>query len=173
MAEYSNLRTIQIPVYGDCLPTTTSYHMRGNADNHDEASVKVAVEVAAHEDDNFLAIGFKDCISRNMTYPCSLIFISPAQTWHHQKYRSFHEETMSAIMGVKVKSLSPRMGNVICDLRRLILSRNMRFENIQHIMWTNCASLLVCPVAHGLAGDRQTISLLRTKNRTKTIGPNG
>ena len=54
-----------------------------------------------------------------------------------------------------MKSFSPRMGNVIRDFRRLILSRNMRFENIQHIMWTNCASLLVCPVAHVLAGDRQ------------------
>ena len=78
-----------------------------------------------------------------------------------------------SIMGAKVKSGYPRMGNVIRDFRRLILSRHMRFENIQHIMWTNCASLLVCPVAHGLAGDRQTSSFLRTKNRTKTTGPNG
>ena len=62
MAEYSNLRAIQIPVCGDCFPTTTSYHMRGIADNHVEASVRVAVEDVAREDDNFLAIGFKDCI---------------------------------------------------------------------------------------------------------------
>ena len=70
--------------------------------------------------------------------PCSLILISPAQTWHPQKYRLFHEETMSvvkpgeymgiwqihviwSIMGARVKSVYPRMGNVTRDLHRLIL----------------------------------------------------
>ena len=77
MAEYSNLRAIQIPVYGDCLPTTKSYHMRGNEDNHVEASVRVAVEVAAHEYDNFLARGFKYCISRNTTYAMLSDFYQP------------------------------------------------------------------------------------------------
>ena len=77
MAEYSNLRAIQIPVYGDCLPTTTSYYMHRNADNHVEASVIIAVEVAAHEDDNFLAKGINDCISRSTTYAMFSDFYQP------------------------------------------------------------------------------------------------
>ena len=68
---------IQIPVYGDCLPTTTSYYMRANADHHVEASVGVSVVVAAHEDDNFLAKGFNDCISRSTPYATLSDFYQP------------------------------------------------------------------------------------------------
>ena len=72
MAEYSDLRPMQISAYGDCLPTMTSYYMHGNADHHVEARLRIAVELAVHEDlyldDNFLAKGISNCTSRSTTY---------------------------------------------------------------------------------------------------------
>ena len=39
-----------------------------------------------------------------------------------------------------MKLVYPGMGNVTRDLHRLVVPRNMRFENIQHITWTSVSS---------------------------------
>ena len=71
MIEYSDLRPMQIPAYGDCLPSTTSCYRHRNADHHVEARVRITMELGVHEDlyldDNFLAKGISDCTSRSTT----------------------------------------------------------------------------------------------------------
>ena len=92
------MRAIQFPVYGDCLPTTTSNYMRGHADHHVEASVRIVVEVAAQQDDNFLAKGVNDCISRSTTYAMFSDLYQPVTNLASSEiYRLFHEETMNVV----------------------------------------------------------------------------
>ena len=89
MVEYSDLRPMQKPAYGDCLPTTTSYCMHGNADHQVEARARIA-ELAVHEDlyldDNSLQKASATALQGVRHMPCSLICISPAQTHLPQRY---------------------------------------------------------------------------------------
>ena len=97
MVEYSDLRPMQIPAYGDCLPITTSYYMHGNADHHVEARVRIAAVLAVHED-NFLAKGISDCTSRSTTYATFSDLYQPGTNLSSTEIRRlFQEETMCVV----------------------------------------------------------------------------
>ena len=156
MVKYSGLRPMQIPAYSDYLPTTTSYYMHGNADHHVEARVRIAAELAVHEDlyldDNFLAKGISDSTSRSTKYATFSDLYQPSTNLSSTEiHRWFQEETISvvkpgeymgiwqihaisSVLGARVKSVYPGMGNVTHDHNHLVVPRSMRFENILHTM---------------------------------------
>ena len=79
-----------------------SYYIRGNADHHVEARVRIAVELAVHEDlyldNNFLAKGISDCTSSSTTYAMFSDFYQPGTNLPSTEIRRlFQEETMSVV----------------------------------------------------------------------------
>ena len=136
--------------------------MHGNADHHVEARVRIAAELAVHEDlyldDNFLAKGIRDCTPRSTTYArFSDLYQHGINLSSTEIRRLFQEETMcvvkpgehmgiwqihaiSSTLGARVKSVYPGTGNVTRDLHRLVVPRHMRVENILQITWTSVSS---------------------------------
>ena len=102
MVEYSDMRPMQIPAYGDRLPTMTSYYMHGNADHHVEARVRIAVEFAVHEDldldDNFPAKGISGCTSKSTIYAMFSDLCQPGTNISSTEIRRlFQEKTISVV----------------------------------------------------------------------------
>ena len=136
--------------------------MHGNADHHVEARVRIAAELAVHEDlyldDKFLTKGISDCTPRSTTYArFSDLYQHGTNLSSTEIRRLCQEETMgvvkpgeymgiwqihaiSSILGARVKSVYPGKGNVTRDLHLLVVPTKMQFENILHIMWTSVSS---------------------------------
>ena len=52
----------------------------------------------------------------------------------------WHLHALSSILGVRVKSVYPGLGPICKDLHRLLLTRNLCFDNTIHVMWTSVSN---------------------------------
>lgn len=163
MVEYCELQPVATSAFGNCLPATGSYFLFGNEDHHVEMRVRIAAELALHADlyldDDVLKqeMGHMPVTSRKETYAMfsdkyrphqgSLLTSKDVQTLYEEETMSIVKPStymgiwqlhaLSSVLGARVKSVYPGLGSVSKDLHRLIEPRQMNWQNVVHVMWTN------------------------------------
>ena len=163
MTDYNNLTPITIPPYGDCLPCSGSFYAFGNVEHHIEIRVRIAVELAIHSelylDDQFLASGVNaNYTPRTISYAMFSKLYCPGATLPQESVRKIFESEimnivkpgkymgiwqmhgLASVLGANIQSVYPGLGSVERDLHRLIVPREIRYENKLYIFWTHTAN---------------------------------